>query len=626
MLFHLTSAVILAFIASKCGECALQREICPCVPLNICPEISHFKDDDEKYFSTVLKCSTTGYVRCCSNNESVKPALRRSDDSSNTILISDNDDLITHEFSMKEDIITTEIPIETTTTINSDVDETYATETTTEEITTEQPSLNNEKLPKIDDGTVELIYPNREVENKNKSMENIFLIFPNGEEAANLKTDESPLINIEDAAKNESTTEIAAKNETTPIPIEERPRQKSKRIVIKKRLKKKLDDSIEGAESKLTRTIAKPTDIKQTVVDTVISRSSSSIRKNDRTTEASTKPTLTTTISTSNEESTTLKKKIRRKILKTRPTTIEPTLATTSKFIEITSTSKPMRKVLYDTRSRTNFLKRPSHQNQQEIRDSEEDEMMIDPAVTLPSVAITTSTAASTTEEVSRKTTVSFVTESIKKQQKSLPKVMQQANRIDMEHKTMIQTLQKALSAIHRGVDMVNVEKMIEKHKARLEEIRKNPPTVTPTRPYRGSAKYKRPTMIRDYTSNDSSRTKKLSKSRTILTTTTTRSPERITIRKSPRLAITQPPTPPTPSSTTVESFSDMGELEFELPPKNAKPTDFRASQLYGITMEKSNELDSVDIEKIYKTHEAPKRIQNGFFPVIENGTPSTLL
>jgi hypothetical protein len=609
MIFHLTSAVIfIAIFANKCVvECASQKEVCPCVPLNICPEISHhFKETEDKYFSTILKCSESGHVRCCLNSDKMKLASRRSDDDSDTIFIGDSN----------EDETTTENVIDITTK-----DDNFISETTTEYInviTTDETSNTSNNV--INSSNVELVYPDHSA--KNKSDEHLFLIYPNVEDLTTINND-STLANFINQDEVEFTTtninEVNTTEEETTIPnieivtttiannVEEKPIQKRKRVVIKKRLKKKLvvSESLEGAESKISKTLVKPNEIQ---------------------------PTEESIPSTS--ESTTRKKKVR-KILRTRSTTIDPNLLTSTTTTSTPLTIKP-RKILYDTKTRTNFLKKPSNQIQQDLKDYDvDDDESIDMTVTLPPITTSSTEASTTTSQpttttikmtttsqvMSKKTTPLFTSTVIIKK-KSLPKVVQQANRIDLEHKTMIQTLHKALFAIHSGVDMVNVEKMIENHKVKMDEIRKNPPAIAPTRPYRGSAKYRRPTTIKDYNFYDSSRIRNISKAQrltTTTTTTTTKPVERITIRKSPRLAVTQPPTPPT------HPINNIKFREFELP-SNATPNDFRPSQLYGITMDQSHQLDSAAIEKIYKIHEPPKSLQNGFYPVIENGTPSTIL
>lgn len=627
MNFHLTSAVIfIAFFANKCVESASQKEVCPCVPLNVCPEISHFKNDDEKYLTTILKCSESGFVRCCSESDRIKlQANRRSDDDlTDTIFIGD---------SSEEETTTTEKLIDITTV---GIDDNSISETTTElinEITTDFPNEISNTLNDVDNynksTNVELVYPDQS-EDKNDGKfnnENLFLIYPNNDDLTAARSD-STLMNFVDRENiefttatnlNEETTEIDPPTTTPNIEVattiannEEKPiQQKRKRVVIKKRLRKKLvDDSLEGAESKISKTLVKPT----------------------KNVEESTSPATTT------------KKKKVRKILKTRSTTIDPNSLTSTTTTQTPLTIKP-RKILYDTKRRTNFLKKTPNQIQHDDEDDDDGELS-DMTVTLPPIAITTSsteasttststtsqpttTTTTTTPRTTRKTTTTqvaskrttplFTTTTTKK---SLPKVIQQANRIDLEHKTMIKTLHKALSAIHSGVDMANVEKMIENHRVRMDEIRKNPPISTPTRPYRGSAKFNRPTTIRDYNYNfhDSSRTRNISRPQRITTTTTVKPVERITMRKSPRLAITQPPTPPPTHHPTNFEFKAL-EL-----PSNAAPNEFRPSQLYGITMDESHQLDIIEIEKIYKTHEPPKSLQNGFFPVIENGTPSTIL
>lgn len=579
--------VLLIFIATSAIECAKsfkKSEICPCVPLNICANINRFNKEDAKYFTTVLKCTEAGYVRCCPHNDIVN---RRSDNVEDIILIDDVSSMSEDQLKIDE-VTTTEI--NELTTVESDLrslesDFTTVEDSTTTEIPSTEINIVEEttevsRKSKFIDNNVDVIYPNHkypELDKKKQElmMEHLFLIFPNGEIEAALAT---------------STTRPKISS------------QKPRRVIVRKRLIKKPSESFEGAESKISQTVIGP---QQMDIEEVKKRLADMYNKNRR------KNDLLTTTTTENSivDETTKKRRKKIKFRKRKQTTTAATTvpsSTTFKPRNVnveSSTIKSRRKIVYDTSSRTNFLKqRPSPQ-----QSNLDDEESIEPEVT--AVTTTQAPAVETTEKFVQMTTP------------TPPKIVKQATRIDFEHKKMIETLVKTLSAIYSGVDMKFVERMIETHKKKMKDIRKNPPTTTaetaPTRPYRGSAKFRsRPatTQPAEIQTQKGTRTRNLSRTRNTQTT------HRVTVRKSPRIAVTQPPAvnPIINSNSLVE--------EVDMPPKQKKPIEFRPSPLYGITMDQFSEFDSDMIEKVHETLQPRSNIQNGFFPVIQNGTPSTLL
>lgn len=577
---------ILVFsIAITAIECLTLSEVCGCVPLNICPRINRFSLEDEKYLSTVLKCQQEGFVRCCMNNEGSHLAARRSDDAENLILTDDVEKRRLNE-ELLPDIATTTEMLDVTTEI-------IATTTSEEYLTTQTPENNEtiERKSKAVDNSISVIYP-KDLEsenNKNAIMEHLFLIFPNGEIETAL------------ASKRSSPENTSVK----PL----------KRVVVRKRLIMKNSDAFEGAESKKSQIVIEP---QQMDVEDVKKRLSVVQKKNRRRNESTSVSTSQTTEEPIIVEETTTKKKSRKKIrYRKRKQTTTPTTSTllsiTTKTLKDrledieTSSIKPHRKIIYNTRGRTNFLKRPT---------SQDDDESIEPEV-VPTT--TTSTAIVEPNELVinyDKVENVFTTP-------ATPIVVKFANQIDIEHKAMIETVHKTLSAIHSGVDMKYVEKMINSHKTRMMEMRKHlpPPTVaseSQSRPYRGSAKFRKPATTpaaREsfHFQEPGVRTRNLSRTRNTGTTLSSLTTHK-SVRKSPR----------TVTHAITHSKSLLEEIDRA--PKLKVPMNFKASPLYGITMDKFNEFDNDMIEKIHETLQPISTIQNGFFPVITNGTPSSLL
>lgn len=598
--------VLLASSAVECAKSYKKSEICPCIPINICPRINRFNKEDAKYFTTVLKCEETGFVRCC---PAIEKAIRRSDDAENVILVDEvqavkfeslNDEPSTEiaqlelEVNESTDIpdIATEAVDYTTQNTDPEIDST----TTEELLTTEPDTTEAPREPKFIDNSISVIYPNHkypEVDKQQKIMEHLFLIFPNGEIEAAL-------------------TESKQNSSFTPMRMDEIVSEKPRRVIVRKRRIKQPSDLLEGAESQISRAVIEPMPMD---VEEVKKRLSGVLQPSRRKTDL---PTTESTVDETTKKPKRKKIKFRKQMQTstTTTTTVAPfssttTLKTLSKKIVETTTKKSRRKIIYDTSSRTNFLKRPSASQSFDYNDE-----LIEPEVTSTTTTTTTnkpeesSTAFVPLEIITKTTTTS---------------ARKHSNHIDVEHKAMIETVHRTLSAIHSGVDVKLIEKMLINHQIKLKEMRKKPTTTAgvtdPTRPYRGSARFRKPatTQPQDNLQTHSTRMRTRNLSRTRNTATTTHTTHK-SMRKVPRTFVTQTPiNHPVINSNVILEDVDM------LPKHNA-PTDFKASPLFGITMDQFNEFDNDMIEKIHETLRPARNIQSGFFPVIQNGTPSTLL
>ena len=589
----LSLIVLLASSAVVNAKSLKPNEICACVPLNICPETNRFNKEDAKYFATILKCKDEGYVRCCPNNKSVNLALRRSDDDDNVIII--DDDVAKKDLSRTDDFDTTTNAIDLTTmeteTRSTETDTT--TEISDETMTTEIPSNKNvvetaedKRKSKYIDNNISVVYPNtKKSTTKSEIEEQLFLIFPNGEIEAALAT----------------STVQSLNNENSSIkPI--------KRVVVRKRLIEKTPESLKGAESKISEAVIEP---KQIDIEEVKKRLSDMYRHNRRKNDLSSRTTTTTTESP--VEDTTVLKQRRKRIKYRKQTTADSSMRSSTTSLKLrnmekveSSTIKSRRKIIYDARGRTNFLKRPSSQKSSHI-----DEEPIETKTTTTTEAPLEVTMNNPTDFLPLETVVMT----------TMPtNVVKISNQMDFEHKAMVETVYKTLSAIHSGVDIQLVEKMIESHKMKLKEIRKNPPTtianVTASRPYRGSARFRKPAIDQPIHEEpqilvNGTRTRNLSRTRGTITT-------HKSTTKSSRTTVTHKQVHPIISSNALLEEVDM-------PLKQKSPKDFKASPFYSITMDKFNEFDGDMIDKIHETLRSPTDKQSGFFPVIKNGTPSTL-
>ena len=145
--------------------------------------------------------------------------------------------------------------------------------------------------------------------------------------------------------------------------------------------------------------------------------------------------------------------------------------------------------------------------------------------------------------------------------------------------------------------------------------------TVT-QKPYRGIARFRSPEpfKVSANPSNNGQRTRNLSRTRgtAAVASTTTQKPTTTLL---------------TPFTLRYNQNQQSNHLnlkeEINMSPKQKAPLDFRASPLFGLIMDErddSNAFDNEKIEKIHQTLRASPAVQNGFFPVIQNGTPSSIL
>jgi len=609
------------------------KEICPCVPLNTCPDTQQFKQDDAKYFATILKCNDDGFVRCCKDNELQVTALRRMDEDENLVMTdeAETEDYLTSTITdLYEEPETTENPV-----LESEDDETTSETpivTTTENVYSKDLNLpDNDRKSKFIDEHVEVVYPNLNVDTSidanKKPIESLFIIFPNND--------------VETVLEEEKVTEPVTTTTTN---------KPQRRVVIRKRLRKKerTIENLEGAESQVSKTVVEPQPIdvekvKKRLVQMLNSRF-----------ETTTPTTVSTTEADIFEDVETTTKKKRKKLKKYRKSTTSATtksslrgitsssavtLSTEVSIIKkllqnktaeiseattkrpfIVTTMKPKRKLLYDVSSRTNFLKKPhvqpinSHYDDEE--ENEEHLFIENNPILEPTIMETQPSPSTTTEEPTTTTHV--------------PVVLKLSPLIDSEHKSMIETVHKTLKAMYAGVDMKIVRTMIDEHQQRVNALRKNPPKMTtrftttateahhsrhhlPTRPFRGSVRFNRPmATVKPKSSNSfpsQPRTRNLSRTRS------TRSTTHKSVRKTHQR---QTMLPPTGNHNVYE--------ELNMPPKQKSSKEFHASPLYGITLDKENDFDIKTIEQMYETFTPSKEIQNGFFPVIINGTPSTVI
>lgn len=579
--------VLLISLSQTVCQIIGKSEICPCVPLNICPNHHHYNENDGKYFHTVLKCTELNHVRCCPDNEVVSYTLKRSDDSSNLIYI-DSDEIVPKSEPVTEDSVleTTEATTfddfeMTTEEFDGKLTTTVDDLTTTEQkLDTTESSLIVEKF--IEANSIDVIYSNHKYPEDEKSRElreHLFLIFPNGEiKSALATTTNSPFIPL---IQNESI------KQTTPT-------GKARRVVVRKRILNKKTELLEGAESQKSSTVVEP---KQMDVDEVKKRLMEMYKQTKRKNDFIAQSTLTT--ENPIDKTTTMhqrRKKMRfRKQKQPIQVTLAPSTTTMKSNIEKqeTTTNMSKRKLIYDTSSRMNFLKRTAASQTEKIEDDYQE----------PEIDIQL-----TDESVNTLLPHDYLNI------QNLPKqslVVKFATEIDNDHKLMIETLHKTLSALHAGADENIVEEMIEAHKVEMEELRNVPTTVEsiqtpPTRPYRGMARFKKPvtSKVSPSTQSNEMRTRNLSRFRNT-PTRTTQVPVQL---KLPR--------------TFSTSNSDLIFEDINMPPKQKPPADFKASPLYGLTMDRDNDFDTDKIEKIYETLRPSSQIQNGFFPVIQNGMP----
>lgn len=518
---------------------------------------------------------------------------------------------------------------------------------TTININDEETSIDNSFL------NFSVIYPSKEVDkNLGEVVEkNLLVVFPDGDIDASI-----------DVTNNNFTTE--------------RPR----RVVVRKRLRKKIFEPLHASESKLVEQIDDDLDTANTnsfakaaksnldllsdeesaateqakVIDDKTAADNKNKRRRKKTRQRAKNSTVssTTARSRSRKVSTTTVTTTKQPSKKAEAIDSEPEVD-----IEKLSAMKQNRKHLYDTKSRTNFLKRTNSSSQNEVNSSTLEPEFDENASPLPETttiteSISTSSPPPTTSETTHshsspttetqivhttddittelKTTsvetfpiewfwtesttaaTSTVVPPTKVSHKVFHKTLQQ-DKIDSDHKQMIQTLYKALSAIHSGVEMKKVEKFIEQHRNKMELKQKRHRSTTPKSSHRGNVKFRMPERSEVNTSINNVKTTQ----KTPLTT------GRITRKKSARI---EPTRSTTQRSRPDKNSPDFDDEELNMPPKKKMPGKFKPAQFYGITMSKSTQMDNDEMEKIHKTFQLPNDLQNGFFPVIENGTPSILL
>lgn len=650
-----SSAINLIFIVSSViSTLQASHELCPCMPFESCTnDHNQLNKEDRRYIETILKCTEVGFVRCC-DLEFQEP-IKRSDDIENFIFIDDVSNFITEESVAVETTTDATIPENSTnifviddstnqptllpseeftenpiTESSSNTDTTQFDEIFTSTIEPEVPTTSNDlELPEIDrngkfiDDHVWVVYPNLiepdddEGESKKKLLrEHLFLIFPNGEIEAAL------------AAQNQSLNDVKS-----PRRVIVRKRLLSKRPVVK-------EVSFEGAESMVSQAFVEAMDVEK-----VKTRLRQRLRnENDL--------AITTTTTENPIEETTRKRKKKIKKFRTTTTTAAPSSTISTLRLRqvkkkkkegtvttVLASARPIRKQIYDVSSRSNFLKKPAPLNEVEepLNTSVEvmtSESIVDIDTTTPTLESTTpselalliiematsSSLVTTNSPPTSTTKIPLTTEEprtpprrapattpkpkkIKKPTKS-PQFMRKINRLENEHQAMVETVQKTLTAIHKGANSTVVRSVMQGYEKKLEEIRKNPQTrvtTIPTRAFRGSVKYglaaRRPPH-EPITTTHRNVLRSRSKGKTEI----------------PRvIRTTRPP--------SVLRNLQLNTLE--IPPTLNSPLDFNPSPLYGMTMDKFNDFDAEEIEKIHETFTAPPSIQNGFFPVLENGTPS---
>lgn len=562
MKFLLVFIITIKLARLTCAAEVTNRELCPCVPLNTCADAHRYNQNDAKYFATVLKCSDIGHVRCCEVDGG--EIYRRGDDDVNELIITD-------EEAKKE----------------AKNDEDLEEETTEELIldTTEAILFNIElKLPaaernsKFIDDHVDVVYPNlvKTLPREQKKDEPLFLIYPDN----NLETHE------------EENTEVIPETTT----------QKSlRRVVVKKRLRKTQENEeiLEASESEISPSIVKPpssavfpkratrptskfnrksanngltTSTETTVIidDVTTKRRRKKIkkfRKASTTTEATTEAAKTTTTKTE-----------------------EPSSTITAKLQRSRTTTKPRRKIIYDPSSRVNYLKKPLHIRLEDGTNNDDDEREEAEVTTLSSLTSSSSAAPTLTPEKTTSTTT------------QAPLVIKLKNLIDKEHKAMIETVHKTLTAIHSGADMKVVKSAIASHHDKLKEIRKT--TVRPT-PRSSTTFPQKPRNFERPTSRGNVRYNP---------TVATISLNQLEVTTASRVRTRSSSTTARPSQFRARTtkLPEIDVLKHNSLVEDAEintPKDFHPSQLIAISMGETEERIFVPVESE----------NDGFYPIIGN-------
>ena len=571
--------ICLLIVGVICQDNQMFSEMCPCVPLNVCPMIYKSPIEDFKYFDTILKCTESGYVRCCESKAITHDGSsnRRMDD------LVDESDLYFEEIettSVAPDVVTESIEYST-------IDDVLEQTTTPYE-----SPLDNESKEKVDDN-LSVIYPNQEFSNSASIpmiMEQIMLIFPNGD--------------------IESEQTYLKMNETQ----ERQGRQRPRRVLIRKKLLVP-NDVLDGAESEIrSMTVPQPIDtqlMKDRLKEIIKHKRASSLQFT----------TIPTTQATT-QRPRRMKYKIKKE--SSIKQSNERQLNSTIKAVKPVERAEinlivPKKKMIYDSSSRVNYLKRPSSMTAVLV----EEKIVEQEVLPVEVVEVSTTNAPVTTVQP-----LLMIPDQMK-----IPKMIS-SPKVDEDHKNMIEFIQQTLTKIHSGVDMKMLDTLIEAHDGAETKKYKTTTKITKNvvkvagnvydtqsvKPYRGKSKFLSPVTPTPVASNlnlnETLRTRNLSRTRK--TKTTVRTPELTTINN----VVQQPRGESLPSTRLAELIQEL-QLNRE-----HKPTsDFKPSPLYGLTMDSKDNYNHNEIEKIHEQlRPYPfSKLNNGFFPVIQNGTPSSI-
>lgn len=227
---------------------AIQRkEICACVPLNRCPTIyKSIVSDDSKYFNTILKCKISDHIRCCELNiKGTKEARVVREVFVGTENL--HEILEVDTTTEKYEVNTMEMGIvsdsEDSTTMPTEILKVVSTD-----LSLIVESANGIESRRLED--ISLIFPNISTVDffKNKMNNNsLYLIFPGSERV-------EEIIDV-----------VPFKSPTSPVPNGEffqTPNGKSpkRKVLVKKRLLKRrpLKEVLDESESKVSTTLVNP--------------------------------------------------------------------------------------------------------------------------------------------------------------------------------------------------------------------------------------------------------------------------------------------------------------------------------------------------------------------------------
>lgn len=582
--------IFLLIVGVICQDYQMLSEMCPCVPLNVCPKIYTSPKKDSKYFNTIHKCPDSSYVRCCESKtitHQIESSNRRIDDFVKSNLV-DESDLYFEEneiTSVEPEVVTESYTTVEYTTPPDDVLE----QTTVTAASYESSSKTNENV--VNDFSV--IYPNQEFPYfapVPTIIEQIMLIFPNGD----IESEES----------------YVKKNETQG-------RMRPRRVLVRKKLLVP-KDVVEGAASEVRSfTVPKPIDtelMKDRLKEIIKHKRASSVQLT----------TIPTTQATTPRPRRMKYKKKKESLINQ---SNERQLGTTAKAVPQLEKAEmnlivPKKKMIYDSSSRVNYLKRPSSMQAVMV-----EEKIVEEEV-LPVEVIEVSTTQS---PVSVFQPLLMIPD-----QKKILK-MKIASKVDDDHKKMIEFIQQTLTKIHSGADMNMLETLIEAHDGaetkkyetttkiikNVEDVAGNDYNTQIVKPYRGKSKFLSPVTSKPVSSNlnlnETIRTRNLSRTRK--TKTTMKTPEFATINNVVS-SVEQSKVVNLPTTRLAELIHEL-QLTREQKPKS----DFKPSPLYGLTMDNKDNYNHNEIEKIHEQLRPypMSKLNNGFFPVIQNGTPSSI-